>query len=531
MTKILLTIIVLLCNSVIFAEEFHQDFLHTVWGKKNWTGIKDCSASVDLISFNNKIIIEVHVTDDYLYFSDDPIHSDHIEIWFAIPEVYESFNSDSYYDPPYSNEYIVSEKNLYLYKNKADLDSFLIEIESPVIETHNYGKKYLDYKKLKNHEYEMTDDYLIKDIDEYLFDACFSYLTKKYVFYGITHLGIMQNPYKCVLYDKENYSVLESQTNSKLADLSKYVKIIPKRFKSGYGALIQIKPEALGFIKNSGVQNISFMIDIVDVDEKHVQETLLSSSIKRKWGNPNSFNKLKLNKNIDVKLNKSLKALGNSNTENKADVKIRNTFPSIFWFTKEGWMPIYRKIEQFFEYDQPSTFLLPNIEKCSFIQSETCYEKKLLGKNILEYYTICEKEYLIVNNNLVLPTNELVFTFLLPDNSVGIITSDFSIGGGYNRQIQSILKLITEKSSIVIAQFNQPDFHIADSIYIESSEVDYNIVDRAIYNKDSENISWKHLVSWDKQGSSIILNMGKDSVFKISWDEQGQNIQVKQAFE
>lgn len=529
--------IILIIDSVIFAEEFHEDSLHTVWGEKNWMGIEDCSASADLISFNNEIIIEVKVKDDFLYFSDDPLHSDHIELWFAIPEIYDDkyFSFDN--SPIYPNEFIVGNKYLYLYKGRPDLDSLKIEIGSPLIETFNYGKKFLYYneikekKKKKNPDYLSSEDYVIDDIDEYLKDARNSNLKKEYIFFGITHLGILPSTSDKIVYDKENYAIIEKMTGSELGNLTKYVRTLININNNSYNIKIFIKAPALGFVKRNGLDNLAFLIDIIDTDRDRVQETLLSSSKNRIWGNPKTFNKLKIKKNINVKLNENIQALGKSDKKSKIDQNIRYTFPLIFWFTTKGWRPIYFAWDKFRYYDQPSVMYLRNIIKCRIEQCEISYEKQLLGNNILENYNSCDDQYLIVNNKLIKSTKEFVFTFLLPDNSIGIIMSDFNIGGGYNYQIQSVLKLITEKSSAIIAEYYQPDFKVADSIYLKHTEVDYNIIDRAIYTKESENIDWKQLVSWNKPGESVILNLGKESIFKIFWDEHGQNIKLKKAFE
>ena len=171
-------------------------------------------------------------------------------------------------------------------------------------------------------------------------------------------------------YDKENYANLERLTGGNIADLTKFIKVRPELYNDGYKAVIILKPNVLGFIEKSGLQSILFLIDIIDVDEKRIQETVLSSSKSRKWGEPNSFNKIKLNKKLTVNLDKNLKSLGNSENLDQADQKIRNTFPNIFWFTEKGWKPVSRFLDEFYCYDQPYVFELPKIQKCSFKQSD-----------------------------------------------------------------------------------------------------------------------------------------------------------------
>jgi hypothetical protein len=230
--------------------DFEADSLYVVWGSKNYSGKKDCSARTRLRANDTSLTIEVEVIDDHLIFNDDPLNSDHIEIWLAIPP-----------------------------------ESTYGELASP-----NDARSY--YTDKTSSLYVCEDSNKIKDPT----------FKKATVFFGMVHLGVLPRSNQAILYDKEAYLFLSEQLGIEIPNYSKFVKVESKILESGYRVKIEIPVCAIGFITRTGLEALNFAINIIDTDTKGKQETMLSTSPVFKWGERGTFTRVDFGPGLSTNL-------------------------------------------------------------------------------------------------------------------------------------------------------------------------------------------------------------------------------------
>lgn len=104
---------------------------------------------------------------------------------------------------------------------------------------------------------------------------------------GLTHYALYNGSNKAVMLDRERYDGLAKV----VGDIGFWQEKTSVKYDSaegGYVVSASFDWDALGFSIEGSC--LYFMIDVVDVDEKRKQQTLLSSSMRRKWAHTASFN-------------------------------------------------------------------------------------------------------------------------------------------------------------------------------------------------------------------------------------------------
>jgi hypothetical protein len=506
--------------------DFESDSLFVVWGEKNYSGKQDCSAKARITSNDTSIIVEVEVTDDNLIFNNDPLNSDHVEIWFALRYLYNYEQpSDNYYEPDNVTAYLYGNTSyLYLYKGKCDLSAFNKEIKSPVIESEAFGGE-MSYDKLSSDE-----NWLKEKIDIYLSDLRGASLKKTHVFYGVVHLGVLPKTSKAILYDKEAYAVLQKQAGVTIPDYSQFMKVESNTTENGYSVKMVLPPQALGFVTNIGLQNGRFVINIIDSDTPGKQETLLSTSQKQKWGEPATFNELRFHTDIQATLFSKFQAFGTAKNDNTIGPELRGYLSHVFMYTTKGWVPLDREYVQFYEYDQPASFTLPNIQKCRFKRGTLDYEEKTFGKHVLGYLNTSKSKLLTIDGITQYQLDGVLNTFLLPDGSVGLITTEYDITGTYTKSMESHLYLIANNKKTLLAQFTDFDpssssIRFDDSIKITAKEWDRKYINWWAY--DGKNGDWSKLITLDNKGRFLLVDLGNKQRVKIWWNDSGGDVKFQ----
>lgn len=205
-----------------------------------WNGMTDSSFSYKIaIDNSGQIYIMVEVVDDKVIFKDtDTIISDHIEIWFA--------------DPRLSN----------------DVDNNIKELQ-------------VGYGELKTRlEDPQEDDNTKIEINNFL---------------PILQKNI--NQFKNYRY----YAQLifnRSSVSTQPEDISVNGRIFYqyKITSTGYQFFATLPLYKTCSLKDNEIKQLDYLIDLVDIDDEHAvkQKTLLSSSVKRVFNNPATFNEYKL---------------------------------------------------------------------------------------------------------------------------------------------------------------------------------------------------------------------------------------------
>ena len=500
-------------------SDFYTDSLYVVWGKSNYSGKKDCSADVKISSDGNNIHITVNVTDDLLVFNDDQIHSDHVEIWFSLPDV---LNKYDLFETLESNKFIISESAIYLIKGIPDLQKFKSFLKDPLINARDAGIDSIYYSQLD--EWDDYGDWLKNKVKSFLPEPGSNLQVNNFPF-GVVHFGLLPEKASAVQYDRELYSPIEKFTDSKLDELSKYINVSSIITKQGYTLDIILKPEALGFISTAVISRLKFLVDVVDVDTKNRQETLLSTSKNRKWSEPFTFNELKLGKHINVDIFNELSLLDTTESKNASFDKVKGRMSKYFMKTLDGWTPADVEYIQFYQYNQPEVYLMESITKYEVRKGVFKYRHEYIKNNLLEYFEFSDGKYVLLNKELLLDENNIIKPVILPNGKLSFLYSEYEITGRYITQIKSDLFLINENSKQKIACYFEQSPPIVEIEYLNISireGWDYNRLDR--YKYSSKNVPWINVIEYNENDQHLELKLGNNHDYTISWDEEGQLI-------
>ncbi len=324
----------------------------------------------------------------------------------------------------------------------------------------------------------------------------------------------------------------------KLNDFASYISIKKNISNSGYSYNIIFPPQALGFVNKYGVKNLRFQVDVFDVDKTDKKLTILSTSKNRIWGNPHSFNKVSLRKNINVMLNKNIPLLG---SEEKEDSKWNYPWKHIITFLPEnyvlsnnGWIPIqaFKCFSNFEENDYSSYYgvtnecFLKDIVKVDLFKYTIDYKLTKEGSNKLEY-TNCdnpsfEHQYLLVNEKLLLNPDNIIESFLLPSGKLAFLYSENEYFGKYGDRIHSQLFLITDSLKEIIADYDGDMFRFKipfSNIDIMKSWGDgINKIDFVIPGE----IRWINIIRHKKNDLFMLFDLGNGLKYKFEWDQNGK---------
>lgn len=240
-----LTILLFFFTNANSQQLWSGDLVPT-WGKKNWQGHDDLHAQTTIESKGDRIVITVRVKDDQIKFKNDTIHSDHIEVWLALP----------------SNKYTDNPRNFYQSK----------ELELTYWVLPQYKGNILKQALAKNPNGGPNTPYNVTN--------------KKSLnwWFGVRHFGYLPGDNKIISYDDERSPFQDNQ------ELNESIKARTHKINENeYEVTLDIPLENFGFVPREGLKEFRALVNVVDVD-KSKQETLLSSSAKGKWGKVKTFN-------------------------------------------------------------------------------------------------------------------------------------------------------------------------------------------------------------------------------------------------
>jgi hypothetical protein len=149
---------------------------------------------------------------------------------------------------------------------------------------------------------------------------------------GMVHYGFDLQTGKVSLFDQEFY--LKLPISDSVKNKASFKKEV---VKGGYNVTITFRPEALVFFRSNIVNQLNFMVDVFDVDQTSKDLSVLSTAPHRRWGAPETFNRINLKNPIKV-------------TEDLNPFKIE--FPLSFYFYKNNkWHYYYRSEEKLNWFD------------------------------------------------------------------------------------------------------------------------------------------------------------------------------------
>jgi hypothetical protein len=250
------------CQALLSQEKFevsHPQF-YKIPSKELPSEI-DLSAKAKGNFTADSFYFDVYVKDDHI------TNQDRIDIWFGSPWC--DFS-----------DYIVGEKNkkTFIFRNSAEsgdeanLQRFIQDADYPK-------------GKLKNAESSREIKPIVPEANT---------LKREYIFSGITRFEFSSNQSITKQLDLDKYKPLENQLGMKLDDVSSFAKYTVSKTDSGLHYHIAMHNKCLGFARAVKMNEIRYVIDIIDGDPGETTEQIISSTANRFYGRPYYFNKIAL---------------------------------------------------------------------------------------------------------------------------------------------------------------------------------------------------------------------------------------------
>ena len=254
----------LLCSNAALFSQAQFEVSHPQFYKlpsKELPSEIDLSANAKGDFTADSFYFDVYVKDDFI------TNQDRIDIWFGSP--WTDFS-----------DYIVGEKNkkTFIFRNSAEsgdeanLQRFIQDADYPK-------------GKLKNAESGLEIKPIVPQANN---------LKREFIFNGITRFEFSSNQITPKQLDLDKYKPLENQLGMKLDDLSSFAKYSVSKTDSGLHYRIAMNNKCLGFARAVKMNEIRYVIDIIDVDPDDTAEQIISSSANRFYGRPYYFNKIEL---------------------------------------------------------------------------------------------------------------------------------------------------------------------------------------------------------------------------------------------
>ena len=250
------------CQALLSQEKFEASHPHFYKiPSKELPSETDLSANAKGNFTADSFYFDVFVKDDHI------TNQDRIDIWFGSP--WTDFS-----------DYIVGEKNkkTFIFRNSAEsgdeanLQRFIQDADYPK-------------GKLKNAESGREIKPIVPEANN---------LKREYIFNGITRFEFSSNQNIVKQLDLDKYKPLENQLGMMLDDLSSFAKYTVSKTDSGLHYRIAMNNKCLGFARAVKMNEIRYVIDIIDVDQDEPSEQIISSTANRFYGRPYYFNRIAL---------------------------------------------------------------------------------------------------------------------------------------------------------------------------------------------------------------------------------------------
>ena len=514
--------------------ELSAEQFYAVWGAENYVGQSDLSVEASLWSDSEAIHMIIRVKDDTLSVADDVLHSDHVEVWLSAS--------------PAPMKYIAatdtgnSSTRLFHYNNSTNVDSFLAELDNP----------FFDYSTPSEQEEENFRGRINTTERGQLFWREYGFqnsldqlkarsISEEYVFDGMVHWGFFPDERTAFLYDEERYEIIEAHANADIG-MPKYAPTYSVVItEEGYTIQARFTPESLGFVSSSGVGRIDYMIDVVDVDAGKRQETILSSSRDRVWGNREHFNSYKLQNPIDVELVAGLDWLGSRRLRDEG--RYIRELPHRFLFTSNGWVGIVEK-EYKADKDLPWSRVrqlaeasLPNMDEITFRTQKIGYIAYSGGGHSFDVIQLPGIDHnnrsddrLLINGIEARQENggsyEILSFFTYPDSLVGFIQARWGYEWGYCRptglcgcNIKDDLELVrVDSTGMLAAQHLVTVDECGPNIIAEKDTLDDQLLDNDWIRSGD--------ITWEEKGRQVALDFEKVRVV-FHWNEEGKEVRYE----
>jgi hypothetical protein len=237
-------------------------------------GKGDITASMRVHGDGGKIIVEVEVIDDPSGSASSAVHSNHVELWFGLPDMPGEEPRLEEHDASYQHIHALSDPRFRIFHpSRKSVNGFDIpQIQFMNDSTSAWLRDYCNRR----------DDSIYRSMSEPAVD-----------FFGTVRYGLFPDNRPVGIYDAEDYRWFELSVNEKLSRMPSGIEYRSERTPRGYLITASITPEGLRFVRIPEMSVISVMADVVS-DSATDDRPILTSSPLREWGNRGTFNFLTL---------------------------------------------------------------------------------------------------------------------------------------------------------------------------------------------------------------------------------------------
>ncbi|WP_375757594.1 hypothetical protein [Corallococcus exercitus] len=236
-------------------------------------GEKEAASSARLTSDGHQLLLEVEVVDTTPSSSTDDVHSDHVEVWFSLEDL-EAVGPTRFVTAGEGRLYTVNGGD----KPEALNRSIRKRPDTPAEDDGG-----LDCTENESNARQSIGKPPSRRVR---------------AFFGLAHLGLFRDGRPAVLYDGPLYAAAGLAPSLAPGDVSYEVQ----KTKRGYLLKAKIQPGGLVFVPRTGVQSLRARVDVIDAGAPGAPELLRSSHPAPRWGEPSTFQVVKLARPLAVRL-------------------------------------------------------------------------------------------------------------------------------------------------------------------------------------------------------------------------------------
>jgi len=421
-------ILVLLCICFTYSTIISQNHIlgkdslelsfYPINGLENYFSENDCKITGSVWVDSLSVKINLTVIDEDLEIEKDYKTGDHVEVFFAIPELKDSGN------------FFISTQSagnfVYEYKHTNDLNNFKKEWKNPLINLEEENRL-VRYNKIKGTGLDCLMDEKLDPKGE---DK--PYL--KYIPYGITHLLIYPKLNKIVNGNFERFIEKEIESgNRDVTDITKNITYNSTVDSGSYDVVVTIPIKGFSYVSRKFASEIRFLVKIHDIDSTSKQSTVFSNC-----NNGNEYTYSKFNS-----LYPKRPFLDSETYSRILPDKFNPSFSPIFLNTLDEWLPIEKYSNNLNTTRSTCLWYTPNIQTMSFGIGISEHRYEIVNNSKFDIFSVMDfttpnfsKDYVIMDDSLTLVVDNFVNPILLNSGKYAFVISEEKYVFGECRETQ-----------------------------------------------------------------------------------------------
>lgn len=466
------------------------------------------SADLKFFCDGENLFLYLHVHDEDQILSDDASFSDHVEIWFALPD--HAYPEDFEYE--LHPNYVVADPAPSGGRGEDEPRFFSIFSE--------YGDQVNLEAFVEGHDYPLNDNERV---------PAPSQLRSQEVHFGLVGFALYPDERSATLLNREELIPVEDALHARLGNVEAGIQYQVIQHPSGsYELNARISPEALGFVQLPELTEVSLLVDVVDVSSRGQRsQPVLSSSPYRKGHSPDGFNRIRFQTPLQT----------NYTTIPDRFFTQTGYFPVCF-YSAQDWIGTGIDVDALTYRDHEASRSLAEVK---FTREPFQYDRRNLNGAPIETLIIerdfvneipKRHQYTLLYNYLVETDQIMAFLantsqvantlFRFPDGNLGLIlvnrlTSDPFGWGDCGTCVEE---------NITLHRFTNGEEQELLSIYQTDGPIAYcQIGDRSYPDYFVESVGWA------TEGETLVLRLSHRyndfrKRIRVSWNESGEEIEI-----